>query len=199
MIRRLLTRLTTDVAALRRTIARLEEQNARLREERDEWHRNFESEERAHGRAIGERDRAEEAADALAYAIAPTEVIGEHSNMNDPWSNALAALEGERREHQAEVERLRALAGNTKPTPAEAQLLDVVRANPGALAKEIGRAALIKGGPPDWIRNATDRDTWPWDGHIADACRPLTSLHRKGLVRRERDGQTYRYWPTEPA
>ena len=45
---------------------------------------------------IAERDLAEEAADRLAYAIAPVEVIGEHSNCNDPWANALEVLAGER-------------------------------------------------------------------------------------------------------
>ena len=42
---------------------------------------------------IGERDRAEKAADRLAYAIAPVEAIGEHSNDNDPWANAVDNLE----------------------------------------------------------------------------------------------------------
>jgi hypothetical protein len=38
---------------------------------------------------IGERDRVEEWADALAYAIAPESDIGEHSSSNNPWANAL--------------------------------------------------------------------------------------------------------------
>lgn len=38
---------------------------------------------------IDNRARAEAAADSLAYAIAPQEVIGEHSSGNDPWDNAL--------------------------------------------------------------------------------------------------------------
>ncbi|HKS46332.1 MAG TPA: hypothetical protein VJT49_14725, partial [Amycolatopsis sp.] len=38
---------------------------------------------------IGERDRAEEWADRLAAALAPADVIGEHSNGNNPWANAL--------------------------------------------------------------------------------------------------------------
>lgn len=36
-----------------------------------------------------ERDALHEVADSLAYAIAPIEVIGEHSSENDPWQNAL--------------------------------------------------------------------------------------------------------------
>lgn len=38
---------------------------------------------------IDSRDRATEAADRLAYAIASVEAIGEHSSANDPWENAL--------------------------------------------------------------------------------------------------------------
>lgn len=38
---------------------------------------------------IDERDNAEQWADRLAYAIAPVEVIGEHSSGNNPWANAL--------------------------------------------------------------------------------------------------------------
>lgn len=38
---------------------------------------------------IKERDAFHEAADRLAYAIAPVEVTGEHSTANDPWVNAL--------------------------------------------------------------------------------------------------------------
>lgn len=36
-----------------------------------------------------QRDEREEWADQLAYAIAPMEVIGEHSSGNNPWENAL--------------------------------------------------------------------------------------------------------------
>jgi hypothetical protein len=38
---------------------------------------------------IDERDRAEEWADKLAAAIAPPEVLGEHTSGNNPWANAL--------------------------------------------------------------------------------------------------------------
>ncbi|MEU6397822.1 hypothetical protein ABZ867_12680 [Streptomyces cinnamoneus] len=38
---------------------------------------------------IQERDRVEDMADKLAYAIAPIEAIGEHSSENCPWQNAL--------------------------------------------------------------------------------------------------------------
>lgn len=42
---------------------------------------------------IDERDRIEEWADKLAYAIAPQSVIGEHSSANNPWANALEICE----------------------------------------------------------------------------------------------------------
>lgn len=38
---------------------------------------------------IDERDRAEDWADKLAAALAPADVIGEHSSGNNPWANAL--------------------------------------------------------------------------------------------------------------
>lgn len=40
-------------------------------------------------RLAAERDALEGVADSLAYAIAPVEVIGEHSSSNNPWANAL--------------------------------------------------------------------------------------------------------------
>lgn len=56
---------------------------------------------------IRERDEAQEAADSLAYAIAPMEQIGEHSSRNNPWQNAREALEDERYTHQAALESAR--------------------------------------------------------------------------------------------
>ncbi|MFF4600583.1 hypothetical protein [Amycolatopsis sp. NPDC001319] len=38
---------------------------------------------------IDRRDEAEEWADKLAAALAPSDVLGEHSSTNNPWSNAL--------------------------------------------------------------------------------------------------------------
>jgi len=38
---------------------------------------------------IDERDRAERYADELAAALAPPDVLGEHSSGNNPWQNAL--------------------------------------------------------------------------------------------------------------
>lgn len=54
--------------------------------------------ERAETAILGERDRNEEWADKLAAAIAKHLGIdiGEHSNMNDPWANAIEALKAAR-------------------------------------------------------------------------------------------------------
>jgi hypothetical protein len=46
---------------------------------------------------IAERDEAEEWAHRLAYAKFTIEQIGEHSNLNNPWQNALELLEAESR------------------------------------------------------------------------------------------------------
>ena len=136
MIRTLLTRLTTDVAALR-------DELARMADARDQFRREVE-------RLSWELNRATE-----------------------------------------ERDRFRILAGSTAPTPAERAVLDVVARMPGALAKEIGRAIVEADGPPPW---AVGVPNWPGDAAIAEAVKPLTALHRKGLVRRERAGQSFRYW-----
>lgn len=39
--------------------------------------------------ALADVERLHDIADKLAYAIAPIEIIGEHSSGNDPWENAL--------------------------------------------------------------------------------------------------------------
>jgi len=49
----------------------------------------YDEHERQMTEALRERDEAEEWADRLAYALAPIEVIGEHSSGNNPWQNAL--------------------------------------------------------------------------------------------------------------
>lgn len=60
-------------------------------------------EQRLHGGTIDERDRAADAADRLAYAVAPETVIGEHTADNSPWANAAELITS-----AAEVEKLRA-------------------------------------------------------------------------------------------
>lgn len=58
---------------------------------------------RALGETIDDRDKTQEIADKLAYAVAPEEVIGEHSSMNCPWTNARDLITP-----KAEVDKLRA-------------------------------------------------------------------------------------------
>lgn len=73
-----------DVPALLGEVQRLTAENHKLQRDEDQL--------------IGERDQAQEAADKLAYAIAPVEVIGEHSDMNNPWDNAHEELHQQRQE-----------------------------------------------------------------------------------------------------
>ncbi|MFE9372305.1 hypothetical protein ACFYM2_21395 [Streptomyces sp. NPDC006711] len=54
------------------------------------------------GQLIDERDHRGDVADKLAYAVAPEEVIGEHSSMNCPWENAYELITP-----MAEVDALR--------------------------------------------------------------------------------------------
>lgn len=93
-----ITRLAREAAAL------IEQQAAELAEAREQRDR----EERAHLATIDQRDRAEQWADKLAQAIGGG-AIGEHSNLNCPWSNALeiaTTAESERDELLREKERL---------------------------------------------------------------------------------------------
>lgn len=57
----------------------------------------------AHEATINQRDDAQEWADQLASVAGGVEEIGEHSNCNNPWRNALELLEAQ----SAEVSRLR--------------------------------------------------------------------------------------------
>jgi hypothetical protein len=58
------------------------------------------------------RDNNAEWADKLAYAIADVETIGEHTNLNNPWSNALDAAENLHAECSRLQERVRVLEGS---------------------------------------------------------------------------------------
>jgi hypothetical protein len=49
----------------------------------------YDMEVHSHGLTIEQRDHVENVADDLAAAIAPADVLGEHSTGNDPWRNAL--------------------------------------------------------------------------------------------------------------
>ncbi|MFG2412342.1 hypothetical protein [Streptomyces goshikiensis] len=81
-------RLNAELTELRTKLEIAERQNREL--------------DRALSDTIKERDFADDMADKLAYAVAPIEVIGEHSSANCPWQNALDLITP-----VAEVDRLR--------------------------------------------------------------------------------------------
>jgi chromosome segregation ATPase len=66
--------------------------------------------------AIDDRDQADSLLDQFAYAVAPVEVIGEHSSGNDPWRNALdlVAPASERDEQQRRAESAEAQLAEAK-------------------------------------------------------------------------------------
>lgn len=68
------------------------------------------------GETIDDRDQAHEILDKLAYAVAPIEVIGEHSSMNCPWTNALDLITP-----AAEVDKLRARIAELEGPAVEAR------------------------------------------------------------------------------
>ena len=88
-----------------------------------------------------------------------------------------------------ERDRLRVLAGNTAATSHESLMLGLVRDTPGLLAREYG-AAFAKIDPE---YPSDDPNHWI----VGNNAKHLTSLYKKGLVRRVPVGQTYRYWVTE--
>jgi hypothetical protein len=74
-----------------------------LKAEVDRLRAELVRQERLHGDTIDDRDRAQDAADKLAYAVASEDVIGEHTADNSPWANALDLITP-----QADVDKLRA-------------------------------------------------------------------------------------------
>lgn len=105
-------------------------------------------------------------------------------------------------ELREENTRLRALAGNANPTKSESDMLAIVRLAPGLLAKQYGamhaaadvRSDLAKTPGDPWLLDRLETPIEPWP---AERYTPhLSSLYRKGLVRREKAGPTYRYWPS---
>lgn len=104
----------------------------------------------------------------------------------------------------ADRDRLRAIVGNTEPTPGERLMLDIVRGAPGLLALEYGEAHakalaaadLAETPGSGWARRVVEDGPDHW--FIRRSASPLTGLHKKGFVRREKSGQTYRYWAVTP-
>ena len=93
---------------LRAAEAERDELKARLKHD-------YEEHEQSDLEMIRERDRLEEVADALAYAIGTEEEIGEHSNLNNPWENALelvAQIQAERDAYKAKLEQVRQWAAS---------------------------------------------------------------------------------------
>lgn len=113
---------------------------ARLTRERDEAQRAVEQE-------LKNRDEAVEWADELALAIAPVEMIGEHTSSNEPWRNALEIAES-RPAISADAEVRPGAVDHIRPVKASALRAEVevsVRASDGttrAYVREWG----IKGG-----------------------------------------------------
>ncbi|WP_162951786.1 hypothetical protein [Pseudomonas aeruginosa] len=80
----LVEHMAAEIADLRAALARVEELERKLRDE-----------ENAHTTTIEQRDNAEHWADQLAKAIAERfgVDIGEHSNLNCPWNEALVWMQ----------------------------------------------------------------------------------------------------------
>ena len=72
--------------------------------------------ERDHLRTIDERDRFQEWADKLAYAVASQDEIGEHTSANNPWANALEILES------------REAASSRPPSPSPCRCASIAQA-----------------------------------------------------------------------
>lgn len=106
--------LTAVAKSNKRYVRELYADLQKAQRERDELKERVTELDRDLGETIDDRDRAQDAADKLAYAIAPIEVIGEHSSENDPWKNAL-----ERVTPLAEVKSLRSQL--VDPTASGAQ------------------------------------------------------------------------------
>lgn len=148
-------------SALRDLLAEVEAQRAEsaaVRAERDELKRTSE---RDLDQVMRERDEYHEVADKLAYAVAPEEVIGEHSSMNDPWENAYELITP-----KAEVDKLRTQLAKQRDEIAD----DIHRAelpifaeteNPVLVAKTVRaidvRIADMGREAPYWVARAGER------------------------------------------
>ncbi|WP_392750631.1 hypothetical protein [Streptomyces sp. LN590] len=93
---RQLAELTEQVEQARRIAVALEQENARLTTEKAELDKVCDE-------VMRERDGLHDALDQFAQAVAPEDVIGEHSSGNNPWANALELVTP-----MVEVDKLRA-------------------------------------------------------------------------------------------
>lgn len=126
-----------------------------------------EAAERMADELMTERDAAEEAADALAYAIGTVEEIGEHSNLNDPWKVAIDHLESERQLSNERAEAAEKQAHDWQRASDEADH-HIDRLRDRALAAERERDAVVQ-----------EREDF--GNHVAEA----SLLH--AITRKERD------------
>lgn len=108
-----------------------------------------------------ERDEYHEVADKLANAVAPIEVIGEHSSMNCPWENAYELITP-----MVEVDQLRAeLAAKRDEIAADIHRAELPvfaeTENPVLVAKTVRaidvRLADRGSEAPYWVAKAGDR------------------------------------------
>lgn len=105
----------------------------------------------------------------------------------------------------AEVDALQKRALRPTPTPGEARMLEIVRANPGLLTAQLcdlARPGTIAVELEKYRREYGEPPANSWLLTVAqtrseDEAQYLTGLHKKSLVRRERCGNTYRYWVSE--
>lgn len=88
-----------------------------------------------------------------------------------------------------ERDALQKRAPRPDPTPAEARMLEIVRANPGMDGPSLG----VRAWAPDEGWHSSLEQPELTKLHAAH----LTALYRKSLVRREKAGNTYRYWSVE--
>jgi hypothetical protein len=78
-----------DITLIAERMRAAEAEVGRLKAENAQLQREAVREEQATGNLIDERDNFHALLDRFAAAVAPIEVIGEHSSGNDPWLNAL--------------------------------------------------------------------------------------------------------------
>ncbi len=120
----------TEIEALRKDLADAVRDRQLLAAEGDkmqkriaELEKRLAEEEVSHEATIRQRDFSERWADKLASGVGDIEVIGEHSNLNNPWETAYGlmrslaefnAVEAERDRMAKEIERLRAALATVK-------------------------------------------------------------------------------------
>lgn len=88
--------MSETIEALRAELVKARNELDEARVDLAQARKEYDEEERLHGNTIDARDRAQDAADRLANAVAEYfgAEIGEHSSLNDPWENAADVLAG---------------------------------------------------------------------------------------------------------